>query len=41
VSVSLAIDHFGWFSVSLHALTSGRAIVALMMVARIVAISNF
>jgi bacterial/archaeal transporter family-2 protein len=41
ILMSLAIDHFGWFGVSQHSLSSGRAIGAVLMVAGIVAISKF
>jgi transporter family-2 protein len=41
ILMSLAIDHFGWFGVSQHSLSSGRAIGALLMVAGIFAISKF
>ena len=41
ILMSLAIDHFGWFGVSPHTLSSGRAIGALLMVAGIFAISKF
>jgi bacterial/archaeal transporter family-2 protein len=41
ILMSLAIDHFGWFGVSQHSLSPGRAIGAVLMVAGIVAISKF
>ncbi len=41
ILMSLAIDHFGWFGIPQHALTPGRAVGALLMVAGIYAISRF
>jgi bacterial/archaeal transporter family-2 protein len=41
ILMSLAIDHFGLFGVPRHALSSGRVIGALLMVAGIFAISKF
>lgn len=41
ILMSLGIDHFGWFGVPPHAMSSGRAIGALLMVAGIFAISKF
>jgi bacterial/archaeal transporter family-2 protein len=31
ILMSLAIDHFGWFGVSQHSLSSGRAIGAVLL----------
>jgi bacterial/archaeal transporter family-2 protein len=41
ILMSLAIDHFGWFGVPPHAMSFGRAIGALLMVAGIFVISKF
>jgi transporter family-2 protein len=41
ILMSLAIDHFGWFGLPQHALTPGRSLGALLMVAGIYAISRF
>lgn len=41
ILASLAIDHFGWFHVDVHALSFGRIAGALLMIAGIVLISYF
>jgi transporter family-2 protein len=41
ILMSLAIDHFGWFGLPQHALTPGRSLGALLLVAGIYAISRF
>jgi transporter family-2 protein len=41
ILMSLAIDHFGLLGVQQHAMSPGRTIGAVLMVAGILAISNF
>jgi bacterial/archaeal transporter family-2 protein len=41
ILMSLAIDHFGWFGVSTHAMNPGRAVGAALMVGGIALIARF
>jgi bacterial/archaeal transporter family-2 protein len=41
ILMSLAIDHFGWFGITVHALNGGRALGAALMVAGIALVARF